>query len=121
MPTIQWYVLQDALAISAVVQLLFVVASHYLTFLSKGWPVGAVIIAALCGLLFGVASNPSTPFSSLIAGAIMTVGALLLSLLVAHFLSDVRWSLVLFVGLAGVLVGAVAAAIGSLVGRSVFG
>jgi len=116
-----WPIVNDAVLTALVIQVVLAVSGHFIGFISRHWGGASVIVSALMGFIFGVWSNPTPALTSGAGGALVAAGGVLAGAVVMFFLRDAKVGTLLYYVLIGVTAAAICGAIGSMVGRSVFG
>jgi hypothetical protein len=116
-----WPIVNDAFLTALVLQAGLAISGHFLGFVGRHWGGASVAISALTGFIFGVWANPAPALIAAGGGAIVAGGSLLAGAIIMFVLRDAKVGTLLSILLIGCIAGAVCGAIGSLVGRTVFG
>lgn len=116
-----WPQVNDAFLIALGIQVVLAVAGHFIGFLGRYFAVTSVLVSAFMGFILGVWSNPTPAMVSGLGGALVGGGSALIGAAIVFFLGDAKQGTLLWVVLIALLAGVIFGAIGSLVGRSVFG
>ena len=116
-----WPVVWDAFLTALAMQGVIVGAGHFISVVGRHVGATSVFVSALLGFIFGVWTNPTPALVSGLGGILVAGGSAAIGAGVMFFLGDVKAPTLVWVTLGSAAVGFVAAAIGSMVGRSVFG
>jgi hypothetical protein len=116
-----WPIVNDAFLTALTIQLVLAVAGHFVGFLGRNFKTISVVASVFMGFIFGVWSNPTPVLVSGMGGLLVAGGSALVGATIVFFLGNTKAKGLLWMVLTAATGGAVAAAIGSLVGRSVFG
>ena len=116
-----WPVVNDAFLTALVLQGLIAIAGHFVSILGRHFSAASVVISALMGFIFGVWANPTPLAVAALGGVLVAGGSTLIGAAIALLLGDVKAATLIWVTIGSAGAGALAAAIGSVVGRSIFG
>ena len=116
-----WPIVQDAFLAALAIQVVLAVFGHLVGFIGRHFGVASIVASAFLGFIFGAWANPTPALSAAAGGAVVAGGSALVGAIIALLLRDGKAGSLLWIVLIAVLAGAIAAAIGSVVGRSVFG
>ena len=116
-----WPVVSDAFLAALAVQVAIAIAGHFIGLLGRHVGAASVAASGFMGFIFGVWSNPTPVVVSGLGGLLVAGGSTLVGAAVIFFMGDARGGSLLWILLMAAAAGGIGGAIGSIVGRSVFG
>jgi hypothetical protein len=116
-----WPIVWDAFLTALVLQGILAVSGHFIGFLGRHYSITSAVASAILGFIFGVWANPTPALLAGLGGALVTGGSALAGAALVFFLGDAKPGALMWVVMTAAAIGLVTGAIGSMVGRSVFG
>jgi hypothetical protein len=116
-----WPIVNDAVLTAVVLHVVIAVSGHFIGFIGRHWGGAAIAVSGLMGFIFGVWANPIPALSAAAGGSLVAGSGVLAGAIVMFFIKDAKVGTLLSIHFFGIIAGALCGAIGSSVGRSVFG
>ena len=116
-----WPVVTDAFLTALAIQVILAIAGHFIGFLGRHYTITNGLVAGLIGFIFGVWANPTPMLTAGFGGALVAGGSALAGAAIVLLMGDAKAGTLLWIVLTAAGIGLITGAIGSAVGRSVFG
>jgi hypothetical protein len=118
---VPWPVVTDALLTALAIQVVLAIAGHFIGFVGRHYGVVSGIVAGIMGFIFGVWANPTPALTAGAGGLLVTGGSALAGAAIVLIMGDAKAGTLLWNVITAAGIGLITGAIGSVVGRSVFG
>jgi hypothetical protein len=116
-----WPIVTDAFLTALAIQAILAIAGHFIGILGRHHGVLAIVTAVIMGFVFGVWANPTPAMAAGLGGILVAGGSALIGAAIVYFMGDGTTVALARTVMISVAAGLIAGAIGSVVGRSVFG